>query len=179
MDLIAFTILRSTDPDRPLVKGGPTVMSMLLKHCALSAEVMVKFFQTWNGKECTGMVIFGPLNAASTLIPLLHDNQSQVLFTTLCSLMRTIAGDMPLAEYVMQGWQALAWLMKKGIPASALPYLQNTGEERARLKDVAASLLLMQPYDMREFLEEVSEGADKVELELGLLLAKWSALSVT
>ena len=42
--------------------------------------------------------------------------------------------------------------------------------------------MLMQPYELRELLEDDGEGAGTIGPELaqlGLLLAKWSALSVT
>ena len=178
MDVIAYAILQSLDPDLPLIDGDFTVKSMLLRHCAFSTEVMVRYFRTWTGRECSGMVIVGPLNTASILIPVLHDQQAQALFTAQCNLMQIVARNMPLARYIMQGWQALLWSIKKEIPVSALPYFQNTGEEMARLKDLPASLMLIPRYDMRDFLEVDGEGADKIEPELGLLLAKWSALSV-
>ena len=87
MDVVAYAILRSLNPDLLLVEGGSAVKSMLSKHCALSTGVMVRYFRTWTKRQCSGIVIIEPLNTASALILLLHDKEAQALFTTQCGLM--------------------------------------------------------------------------------------------
>ncbi|KAI0864873.1 putative C6 transcription factor [Xylaria cubensis] len=175
MNTVAYTILRPLRPDTVLDEdNATTVQSALLGYCALDTEIMERYFATWSTPEFSTTAFLGPLNAGKVLLPLLPFESAQQLFPRICRLMRTIAARMPIAMYVMKGWQAALWSRNIDIPGPAEPYFLNLGEERERVQDVPTSLVVANIPDFEEtWLQDWDSG------ELGFLLKKWSVMNIT
>ncbi|TRX95717.1 hypothetical protein FHL15_003271 [Xylaria flabelliformis] len=175
MNTVAYTILRPLRPDTVLDEdNATTVQSALLGYCALDTEIMERYFATWSTPEFSTTAFLGPLNAGKVLLPLLPFESAQQLFPRICRLMRTIAARMPIAKYVMKGWQAALWSRNMDIPGPAEPYFLNLGEERERVQDMPTSLVVANIPDFEEtWLQDWDSG------ELGFLLKKWSVMNIT
>ncbi|KAI1151903.1 putative C6 transcription factor [Nemania diffusa] len=185
MNTVVYAILRPLHPDVVLDGGGgsggappTTVKTTILRHCALDVELMERYFATWATGEFSTMAFVGPLNAGTVLLPLLPDERAAHLLPRVCRLMRTVAARMPVAEYVMKGWQAALWARKLEIPGPARPYFQDprgqgAGGAREQLEDVPSNLVVAHvPSDEEDISREWDDG------ELGFLLQKWSAMTI-
>ncbi|KAI0471413.1 putative C6 transcription factor [Xylaria cf. heliscus] len=175
MNTVAYTILRPLHPDMVLDENnGKKVKSTVLDHCELDMDLMERYFATWSTVEFSTMAFLGPLNAGTVLLPLLPDERAQQLFPRICRLMRTIAARMPIAKYVLKGWQAALWSRKLEIPGPAEPYFRNLGDEREVLGDIPTSLVVAHVPTVEDVLtNEWDDG------ELGFLLKKWRAMSLS
>lgn len=146
----------------------------MLEHCELDAELMERYFATWSAHEFSTMAFLGPLSSGTVLLPLLQDEAAQQHFTRICRLMHTIAARMPIAKYVIKGWQAALWDSRLEIPGPAEPYFQNLGDEWEELKDIPTSLVVAHVPTVKDsrIIDDWDDG------ELGFLLKKWSTLSI-
>ncbi|KAI3325344.1 putative C6 transcription factor [Xylariaceae sp. AK1471] len=174
MNTVAYAILRPLHPDLVFDANDSTsVKATILKHCALDTELMERYFGTWTTEEFSPMAFVGPLNSGTALLPLLPDERAQRIFPRICRLMHTVSARMPIARYVLKGWQAALWARKLDIPAPAQPYFQNLGDENDELTDVSTNLVVAHvPNFEEELTDEWDDG------ELGFLLKKWSMMSV-
>ncbi|KAI0409208.1 putative C6 transcription factor [Xylaria palmicola] len=174
MNMVAYAILRPLHPDIILGEDdGTTVKAMLLKHCVLDTELMERYFSVWPTGEFSTMAFMGPLNSGTVLLPLLPDEHVQYLFPRICRLMRTVAARMPIARYVMKGWQAAIWSRKMEIPGPAQPYFQNLGGDREQFEDMPTSLVVAHVPNAEDGLSDQWDDG-----ELGYLLKKWSKMSI-
>lgn len=171
MNTAAYAILRPLRPDFIFgANDNTTVKDTILKHCKIDTELMERYFGTYPTGEFSPMAFMGPLNSGSALLPLMPDEGAQELFPRICRLMHTIAGRMPVARYVLKGWQAALWTRKLEIPGPALPYLQNPGDEKKeKLAEMPTNLVVLHVGNTDEDLDDG---------ELGFLLKKWSAMSI-
>ncbi|KAI0451007.1 putative C6 transcription factor [Xylaria acuta] len=136
MNMIAYAILREIPPDVVLDESnGKTVKATILEHCMLDTELMERYFATWSMPEFSTMAFLGPLNSGTVLLPLLPDERALQLFPRICRLMCTVAARMPIARYVIRGWQAALWSRKIDIPGPAEPYFRNLSARQDELKD--------------------------------------------
>ncbi|KAI1748720.1 putative C6 transcription factor [Xylaria castorea] len=174
MNTVAYTILRPLHPDEVLDEdNGMTVKSAILEYCVLDMELMERYFATWSTSEFSTMAFLAPLNSGTVLLPLLPHESALQLFPRICRLMRTIAARMPIAKYVMKGWQAALWSRKIDIPRAAEPYFRNLGDGREELRDIPTSLVVAHISTFEDLML-----GDWDDGELGFLLKKWSAMSI-
>ncbi|KAI0104632.1 putative C6 transcription factor [Nemania sp. FL0031] len=175
MNSVVYAILRPLHPGVILDENdGATVKTLILRHCALDINLMERYFATWATGEFSTMAFVGPLNSGTVLLPLLPDERAQHMLPRLCRLMRTIAARMPIAEYVMKGWQAALWARKLEIPGPAQPYFQNLGGARQEeLRDVPTNLVVTHVPNVEGMEEDWDDG------ELGFLLQKWRAMTIS
>lgn len=119
-------------------------------------------------------------NISLAMVPLLDDARIHGAFARACRLIDAAARDFPIATYVLQAIQALAWTLKVKIPAAAAPYLESTADPLGEkdLRDLAVALRI--PYldtagnvAPRYGRDGAAQGA-----ELGILLSRWSAMSL-
>jgi len=149
-----------------------------MRHCALDTELMERYFGTWASDEYSSMAFLGPLNSGTALMPLLPEEGARQLFPRICRLMHNLASRMPIARYVLRGWQAACWSRKLEIPGPAKPYLLNLpggSEEQAQMKleDVPTNLVVAHvPNFEPELAGKWDDG------ELGFLLKQWSEMSL-
>ncbi|KAI1120967.1 putative C6 transcription factor [Nemania abortiva] len=174
MNTVVYATLRPLHPGVVLNgNNGATVKTTILQHCALDTELMERYFATWTTGEFSTMTLVGPLNSGTVLLPLLPDERAEHMLPRICRLMRTIGARMPIAEYVMKGWQAALWARKIEIPGPAKPYFQNLTAGREELGDVPTNLVVTHVPNDDDGLED-----DWDDGELGFLLQKWKAMSI-
>ena len=132
--------------------------------------------------EYTYTVVCCTNNVALALVPVLDDSRTHDMFARACQIIEASARDFPISTYVLQGIQALAWAMKVKIPQAAAPYLEGTSDTfgEGELRDLPVALRI--PYlDAAGNVAPREGGGSDVAAhgaELGVLLARWSALSI-
>ncbi|GAW13360.1 hypothetical protein ANO14919_027440 [Xylariales sp. No.14919] len=174
MNTVAHSILRPLHPDVVLDEvNGTTVKTAMLKHCALDTELMEQYFAKWPTGEFSTMVFVGPLNSGTVLLPMLPDERAEQIFPRICRLMRNIATRMPIAAYVMKGWESALRSRRLEIPGPAQPYFQNLDAGEVELKDIPSSLVVTHVPNVEDVLSDQWDDG-----ELGFLLQKWSAMSI-
>ncbi|KAI1424240.1 putative C6 transcription factor [Xylaria sp. FL1777] len=174
MNTAAHAILRPLHPDFVLDEtDGTTVKDTMLKNCELDIELMENYFARWTTGEFSTMAFVGPLNSGMALLPLLPQEAASQLFPRICRLMRNLSTRMPIAKYVLKGWEAALWSRKIEIPGPAKPYFENLGTRTEELLDIPTSLLVTHVPKFEDVLsEEWDDG------KLGFLLQKWSEMSI-
>jgi hypothetical protein len=175
MNTVVYAILRSLHPDVVFdTNDGTSVKSTILKHCEFDAELMERYFETWTTGEFSPMTFIAPLNSGTALLPLLPDERARHIFPRICRLMHILAARMPIARYVLKGWQAALYSRKLDIPGPARPYFQNLGDDdRDDFTDLPTDLIVAH---VPNFEEELNDEWD--DGELGFMLKKWNEMSV-
>ncbi|KAI0205914.1 putative C6 transcription factor [Astrocystis sublimbata] len=180
MNTVAYTILRPLHPDMVLDENDTpkSVQSMTLGYCELDTELMERYFATWSTSEFTMMAFMGPLNSGAALLPLLPKlpaEQARQLFPRVCRLMHVLAERIPVARYVLKGWQAALMARNLPIPGPVKPYFENINDGRDIDFDAISTNLVV---------ADVPKGGDMVSSdewddgELDFLLKKWTAMSL-
>ncbi|KAI1810598.1 putative C6 transcription factor [Poronia punctata] len=174
MSTVAYAIFQSLHPDIVLDGNeGTTVKATILKHCEIDTELMERYFGTWPSEEYSSMAFIGPLNSGTALMPLLPDERAQQLIPRICRLMHNLASRLPIARYVLRGWQAAFWARNLEIPGPARPYFDNLGEEQTKLEEMPTSLVVAHvPNFEPDLAGKWDDG------ELGFLLKQWSEMSL-
>ncbi|KAI3331035.1 putative C6 transcription factor [Ustulina deusta] len=174
MNTAVHAILRPLHQDVVLDESdGTTVKTMILKNCALDIELMEQYFGRWTTGEFSTMAFVGPLNSGTALLPLLPDETAIQMFPRICRLMHNLSTRMPIAKYVMRGWEAALWSRKVKIPGPAQPYFENLGTGRGEFTNIPTSLVVAHVPRNEDLLsKEWDDG------ELGFLLQKWSEMSL-
>ncbi|GAW26593.1 putative Zn -C6 fungal-type DNA-binding domain protein [Rosellinia necatrix] len=173
MNTVACALLRPLHPDLVIDEAnGTTAKTAILQNCALDTDLMERYFATWAAREFPTMAFIGPLNSGAALLPLLPEARAREMLPRICRLMHTIAAHMPIARYVMKGWEAALWARKLEIPGPALPYFQSLETDaEGRLKDLPTSLVVARiPITQDITSGEWDDG------ELAFLLQKWDAM---
>ncbi|KAK5625141.1 hypothetical protein RRF57_000858 [Xylaria bambusicola] len=174
MNTIVYAIVRTLRKDVVLDQtNGMTVRTMVLRSCALDIELMEQYFARWTTGEFSLMAFIGPLSAGTVLLPLIQEDAARQLFPRICRLMHTISKRMPIAKYVMKGWEAALWTRRIEIPAAARPFFDSLDMGREELTDVSTSLVVTHvPRDESVLAKQWDNG------ELGFLLQKWNEMSL-
>ncbi|TGJ84557.1 hypothetical protein E0Z10_g4206 [Xylaria hypoxylon] len=174
MNTAVHAILRPLHPRAVLDEmNGMTVKSLMLKNCALDIELMERYFEEWPTGEFSTMVMIGPLKSGAVLLPLLPDEEAVHMFPRVCRLMRKVATRMPIARYVMKGWETAIWSRELEMPGPAQPYFQNLGAESEDLQDIPTRLVVAHiPSIVDMPTNEWDDG------ELGFLLQKCNARNI-
>ncbi|KAB5554934.1 hypothetical protein GE09DRAFT_1222406 [Coniochaeta sp. 2T2.1] len=168
-----------------------TVKDLFITHCQTTVSLLDRYVSTWPLVEYTYTVVCCTNNVVLALVPLLDDPRTHETFTTACKIIDSSGKDFPMSTYVLQGVQALAWAMKVKIPPAATRYLESEAAfEERDLRDLAVALRI--PYldaagnaapggggDHEEGdREEAKATATAQGAELGVLLARWSAMTI-
>lgn len=178
MTEVALSILRPLHADLVLPGQTHSVKDLCISHCRLDTEAMERYVGSWSLKEYSCMAICGNNNTALTLVPLLSDRRTHGMFTRVCFILRWTARDFPMSRYILQGLEALAWSLKQQIPSSALAYFTDLGSGKEDLRDVPVAFMIPRYDEMQEVLSDDGADSSQVAGQLGVLLAKWSALSL-
>ncbi|KAJ3566189.1 hypothetical protein NPX13_g7231 [Xylaria arbuscula] len=165
-----YAAVRTLHSDIVLDKlNGMTVDDLRLRTSELDIQLMEQYFARWSTRAFSIMAFLGPLNAGTVLVPMLPDERAAQLFPRVCKLMHSLSAHVPLATYVLKGWEAALWAKRVEIPASARPYFDNLDTAREELIEVSTSLVVTHiPPDESILAKQWDDG------ELGFLLQKWS-----
>jgi hypothetical protein len=153
---------------------------MFLGHCQTTVELLDRYVQTWPLVEYTYTVVCCTNNVALALVPVLDDTRTHDMFARACKIIDASARDFPISTYVLQGIQALAWAMKVNIPAAAAPYVENTNDAfgEQELRDLPVALRIPYLDAAGNVTPDDGRNATAQGAELGVLLSKWSAMSL-
>ncbi|KAI0394449.1 putative C6 transcription factor [Xylariaceae sp. FL0594] len=183
INTVAYAILQPLHPEALFdPKEGITVRAAIMRHCALDTELMERYLGMWgagtsSADECySSMAFLGALNSGTALMPLLPEESAWQLFPRICRLMHTLAARIPIARYVLRGWQAAFWSRKMEIPGPAKPYFQAQlplGEQAKLIRNLPTSLVVVHVPNFEPDLEGKWDGG-----ELGFLLKQWEELSL-
>lgn len=146
----------------------------------VGAEGVVRDFQMQ--QHGYSVVITYPLySAAITLVSMLDQPRVGPLFTRACRLLAEMQDDYLLTAFCLHGVKAMAEKMGLAIPRAALPYFTDLRVGQAQLQDVPISFVLPGWDDMTEFLSHDGGIAQEEGLgvEMGMLIAKWNAMSTS
>ena len=147
---------------------------LYLRICALDIELMERYFARWSVCEFSTMAFVGPLNAGTMLLPVVSKEPAIQLFPRICKIMHSLSARMPIAKYVLKGWEAALWARNFEIPGPARLYFDNLDTARDELTGVATSLIVTHvPEEETVLAEDWDDG------ELGFLLRKWNEMSLT
>ncbi|KAI0142929.1 putative C6 transcription factor [Xylariaceae sp. FL1272] len=166
MNITIYTIMRPL-PAALQIDAESSVKHILLTHCALDANLMERYFSTWSTVETSSMVITVILHTGMTLLRILPDEKAGEMFARVCRLLHLFTA-VPLAHYILRGWQAALTSMEVEIPPAALPYLQDLEIANERMRDVSSNLQIA--------LIDQIQGGDATDDagKLGELLATWT-----
>lgn len=188
-----------TNPHRPYT----TAKTLMIRICAVDAEVLDLYYQRWGLTEYSPMIFTGMWSITCTLISMLDglrptlihpdDDISMTsrvpdLFIRGCAYMERLSRDMPSVRLVMQGLLAVAEKSGRTIPPDARRYFEGFEENRTQLRDVPVTTVLpvlpvIEEIQGPAILEDEDlsgpdDGSGVKEGELAGLLESWSEFSL-
>lgn len=154
---------------------------LLVQHCPAAVDLLDRYVSLWPleaGYSYT--VVCCTNNVALALVPALCDSRVHDAFARACRIVDASARDLPVSTYVLQGIQALAWALDVKIPAAAAGYLESASDALAEreLGDLAVALRIPYLDDAGNLASGNGEHVAAQGVELGVLLARWSAMSI-
>ncbi|KAI1261895.1 putative C6 transcription factor [Xylariaceae sp. FL1019] len=168
MDITIYAVIRPLSPTLQIdAEIGPSVKHILLAHCALDANLMERYFSTWSTLETSSMVITTLLHTGMALLRLFPDEKAGDIFARICRLLHLFSA-IPVAHFILRGWQAALLSMKVEIPPAAIPFFQDLEFATDGLRGVSSNLQVAS-FDQIED-GEASGGSGR----LGELLDTWA-----
>lgn len=182
MDCIIISAIRPLNSTLHLHYTNCTVKELVLKVCDHTATIVRKFLTYYKPLDYSCMLICGAYNIALALIPYLSDPRSHSAFAHACYILHFVSPSYPMIGFIFKGLEAMAWSLKVEIPANTIEYFQaGTAGKLGKdlLMDVPMSFSIPLDEDVRQSLFSEQQEADPgISTELGLLLSKWSRLSI-
>lgn len=177
MDCIIISAIRPLNSTLHLHYTECTVKELVLKVCDHTAHVIQKFLTYYKPLDYSCMLICGAYNIALALIPYLADTRSHFAFGHACYILHFVSPSYPMIGFIFKGLEAMAWSLKVEIPANAVEYLAEAKIAKDLLMDVPMSFSFPLDEEIRQslFSEQQDPG---IGTELGMLLSKWSRLSI-
>lgn len=177
LDEVLISILRPLHRDT-VFQNHRTVKDLSIDYVSQDTQVTERYVQAFSLNEYSCATLLGLYNAVLTVVPFLEDHKTHQIFDRACRLLRWQVSDFPIARYILQSVQAMAWSLKVPIPQQAVSFLNDLEVDKNDLNDLPLSLALPQSDAMRDLLVEDDESSD-VGVEMRLLLAKWSTMSIS
>ncbi|OIW28590.1 hypothetical protein CONLIGDRAFT_387874 [Coniochaeta ligniaria NRRL 30616] len=175
---VAISILRPLHRDTVFGHQAELARDLFIHHCQATVDLLDQYVRTWPLVEYTYAVVCCTNNVALALVPALDDSRTHDTFTRACKIIDASARDFPISTHVLQGIQALAWAVKVKIPAgAAAACLENAANDaflgEQELRDLPVALRIPYLDAAGNVAAATAQGA-----ELGVLLARWSAMSL-
>lgn len=177
LDELFIAILRPLQPDI-IFEKEMSVKDLCIQYATSDANNMKKYVDKFSLSTYSCMVLCGAYNALLTLSSHLYDPKTHMPFMIACVVIHATANDFPMARFILQGVKALCWTLKMPIPSLAAQYLENLGTGKESLRDIPLAFALPQVDAVRELLSDDDSDAQQLSGEMGVLLSRWSALSV-
>lgn len=178
---VAISILRPLHRGTIFGHQGESVRDLFFQHCQTTVGLLDQYVQNWPLVEYTYTVVCCTNSVALALVPVLDDTRTHDMFARACEIIDASSRDFPISTYVLQGIQALAWVLKVKIPPTAAAHLESSASDgigEQELRDLPVALRI--PY--LDVAGNVAPGDGKDAAaqgaELGVLLSKWSAMSL-
>jgi hypothetical protein len=177
VNVVAFTILRPLQADHLFRSEQMLVKELLIRHCTFNVEAMENYTKFWPLTEYSCMAVCGLYTTAWTLVSFLDNEHIHDIFTRTCFMLRHTSRDFPMSRYILQGLKALAWALKKNLPPSAMACFINLGAGKEDLNDIPVAFIIPLHKQVQEMLGD-DEDLSEIGGQLGILLSKWSVLSL-
>ncbi len=116
-----------------------------------------------------GIYLVGNLN---------REPASREPFTEVCRRCFIMSRNWPLGTAVLKGLRALSLQLKVQLPEESLPYFEEAPLIVHGADDVPISYVIPQQDEMTELLSDDGTDTTSVGVELGKIIAKWSAFSI-
>ena len=176
-DEVLISILRPLHRDT-VFQGTSTAKDLCIEYSDRDTRTIELYAQQFSLKNYSCMVCCGVYNTALTVTSYLDDVKTHHIFARACRILRWIASDFPMARYILQGIKAMAWSLEVPIPSGATSFLEELGAGKDELRDVPLAFALPQSGTMRKLLADEGDDSSQMGVEMGLLLSKWSTLSI-
>ena len=83
-----------------------------------------------------------------------------------------------MTRYILHSLQAMAWTMKLQLPPTAQDYFDTLNIAGESLTETPVAFVMPPVGEVRELLSDEGGDDSSVGAELGILLSKWSSLSM-
>ncbi|KAI9709461.1 MAG: hypothetical protein M1820_003221 [Bogoriella megaspora] len=176
-DTVGFNILRNLDLDSSF--AGSTVSKHIIRHCELDTSIMEHAMAAGFFTEWSIVVVCGVLNVLPNLVPLLQDPEAQSIFVRSCIITRILSRQLPILRVLIRGVQAMAASLRQSLPTKVQSVFQGLAEDEELAGDVPTAYQLPRPEEMRKALLDDGVDATNVGVDLSLVIAKWSAMSIS
>ncbi|KAH7202425.1 hypothetical protein DER44DRAFT_787234 [Fusarium oxysporum] len=125
------------------------------------------------------MALCGLYNSVGTVAAYLDDPAARSTFVKASMMLHQIGRDFPMARFILQGIQAMAWASVFALPTEASQYFKELGAGKEEVLDIPIAFTLPSAASVRQLLSADS-GENSLEMgtEIGLLLSRWSSLLV-
>jgi hypothetical protein len=151
--------------------------TICLRHCHDDVEVAEEYLRRYSHGHYAHLLLNGLYNSSMTLVPFLSDPRTHHhhTFTRACTLLHALSRDYPLATTILQGLQALAWLLKQEIPADALGCFDGLPSSFESFRDVPVSFVVPQYKALRATLSDEEVDLSPTADQVGGLIERWYA----
>jgi hypothetical protein len=99
-------------------------------------------------------------------------------FTEACRHLFTTSRYWPVGTVILKGLRALSLQLKVQLPEASLPYFEQAPLTVSITEDLPFGFIIPQQDEMVELLSDDGNDTTSVGVELGKLIAKWSAFSI-
>ena len=151
----------------------------LLQCATRDVELSKRWIKKYTLADYASMNLWGLYNSVLILTDVLTKPTFHNDFVDACMMIREMSSDFPMAKFILQGVQAMAWSLNVAVPARAIPYLQNPGCGKEELHDLPLDFALPQTDTRRKMLGQGEEGGEELSSDrvgMGVLLSKWSEM---
>jgi hypothetical protein len=173
-----FRPLSSLEIDLPNNLGSPR--SVCVRHSAIMTAQLGSFEKHFPQETTRGFsgAFYICYTVGFTLVPNLREPGSREPFTEICRYLFLMSKHIPLGAALLKGIQALALQLKMELPEETLPYFKVARLTVQTLEDVPITYAIPQQSEMMDLLSDDGTDTTHVGVELGKIIAKWSAMSL-
>ncbi|KAM5362707.1 hypothetical protein ACJA88_013903 [Fusarium oxysporum] len=178
IDELLTSLLRPLSPDT-IFENGTTAKTHCIQLAGIDADIVAQYIQHFSIRDYSCMALCGLYNSVGTVAAYLDDPAARSTFVKASMMLRQIGRDFPMAIFILQGIQAMAWASGFALPTEASQFFKELGSGKEELLDMPIAFTLPSVASVRQLLSADS-GDNNLEMgiEIGLLLSRWSSLSV-
>ncbi|KAH7187276.1 putative C6 transcription factor [Fusarium oxysporum] len=178
IDELLISLLRPLSPDT-IFENGTTAKTHCIQLAGIDADVVAQYIQHFSIRDYSCMALCGLYNSVGTVAAYLDDPAARSTFVKASMMLRQIGRDFPMAIFILQGVQAMAWASGFALPTEASQFFKELGSGKEELLDMPIAFTLPSVASVRQLLSADSgDNSLEMGIEIGLLLSRWSSLSV-
>jgi len=109
-----------------------------------------------------------------------REPSSQGPFTEACRHLFIMSRNIPIGTDILKGIRALSLQLQIDLPEESLPYFKEAHliVQSAGVEDVPISYVIPQHAEMADLMSDDGNDTTPVGVELGKIIARWSAMSL-
>ena len=144
----------------------------------LQLRTFEKYFPQETARGFAGALYICYVVCFSLVGNLNQEPSSREPFTEACRHLFIMSRNLPFGTAILKGIRALALQLKIQLPEESLPYFKEAHLTVQSIEDVPISYVIPQQAEMADLLSDDGTDTTFVGVELGKIIAKWSALSL-